>query len=222
MIQLLIYPFVLVLSYFIGSIPFGLLIVKMSTGKDIRTVESGRTGGTNAFRAAGIWAGLSTALLDLLKATVAVWAVQALLPPGSSPINPWFIALAPVAVILGHNYSIFLMGRDETGHFRLRGGAGGAPCVGGSFGLWAPSILVILPVGAVILFGVGYASLATMSVGLISAVVFAYRAWTGAAPWQYALYGLIAEVVLVWSLRPNIQRLLAGRERLIGWRARHN
>lgn len=47
---------VLILAYLIGSIPFGLIIVKLSTGKDIRTVESGRTGGTNAMRAAGVWA----------------------------------------------------------------------------------------------------------------------------------------------------------------------
>ena len=45
-----------VLAYVIGSIPFGLVIVKLKTGKDIREVESGRTGGTNALRAAGFWA----------------------------------------------------------------------------------------------------------------------------------------------------------------------
>ena len=48
----------LVIGYIIGSIPFGLLIVKLKTGKDIRDVESGRTGGTNAMRAAGFWAGI--------------------------------------------------------------------------------------------------------------------------------------------------------------------
>ena len=52
------------LAYVIGSVPFGLLIVKITTGKDIREVESGRTGGTNALRAAGLWAGIGTALMD--------------------------------------------------------------------------------------------------------------------------------------------------------------
>jgi len=50
------------------------------SGKDIRAVESGRTGGTNAMRAAGFWAGIATALLDLLKATLAVWISRELLP----------------------------------------------------------------------------------------------------------------------------------------------
>jgi len=53
-------------SYLLGSVPFGLIIVKLTTGKDIRQIESGRTGGTNAMRAAGFWVGFSTAMLDLL------------------------------------------------------------------------------------------------------------------------------------------------------------
>jgi glycerol-3-phosphate acyltransferase PlsY len=55
--QILYYAILLILSYLIGSIPFGLLIVKLVSGKDIRKVESGRTGGTNAMRAAGWGAG---------------------------------------------------------------------------------------------------------------------------------------------------------------------
>ena len=58
---------IILLAYLFGSIPFGLLIVKLKTGKDIREVESGRTGGTNAMRAAGFWAGFATAMLDILK-----------------------------------------------------------------------------------------------------------------------------------------------------------
>jgi len=60
----------------------------------------------------------------------------------------------------------------------------------------------------------------TLSVGVISTLIFAYRAWIGVSPWQYALYGLIAEVILIWGLRPNIRRLISGNERLVGLRAR--
>ena len=56
-----------ILAYVIGSVPVGLLIVKIATGKDIREVESGRTGGTNAMRAAGFWAGFATAMLDISR-----------------------------------------------------------------------------------------------------------------------------------------------------------
>lgn len=59
---------VLVLSYILGSIPFGLIVVKIAIGKDVRSIESGRTGGTNVMRAAGVLSGVITAGLDVLKA----------------------------------------------------------------------------------------------------------------------------------------------------------
>ncbi len=207
---------VLVLAYLLGSIPFGLIIVKLSTGKDIRSVESGRTGGTNAMRAAGIWAGLATAIFDCLKGVGAVF-VSHILVPGS---HVWLEVLAPFLSIVGHNYSAFLIERGENGRLRFRGGAGGAPCLGGSIGLWVPSLFFILPLGGLIYYFGGYASITTMSVALISTLVFAYRAWLGLSPWQYAIYGLLAFLALAWSLRPNIKRLLAGTERVVGLRAK--
>jgi acyl phosphate:glycerol-3-phosphate acyltransferase len=215
--QILISLGILLLSYIIGSIPFGLVIVRLSSGKDIRRVESGRTGGTNAMRAAGFWAGLGTAIMDLLKGAAMVWLARFV-----APNNVWLEVLAPVAAVLGHNYSIFLAERNEKGQIRLRGGAGGATTVGGAMGLWAPSILIILPLGALILFGVGYASVATMSVAFSAFLIFAYLAWIGVSPWQFAVYGLITEVILMVALRPNIRRLFKGTERLVGWRARHS
>jgi glycerol-3-phosphate acyltransferase PlsY len=218
--QLITSLFVLLISYGIGSIPFGLLIVKLSTGKDIRQVESGRTGGTNAMRAAGFWAGLGTAIMDILKSASTVWLTRWIISMGWLPDSAWLVMLAPVCAILGHNYSIFLAERTEDGKLRLRGGAGGAPAVGGAFGLWPPSLIITVALGIIFLFGVGYASLATLSVGIVSAIIFAYRAWIGASPWEYILYGLISFALLVWALRPNIQRLLNGTERIVGWRAR--
>jgi glycerol-3-phosphate acyltransferase PlsY len=206
---------VLVLAYLIGSIPSGLVIVKLISGKDIRAVESGRTGGTNAMRAAGFWAGIATAFLDLFKATLAVWIAREIVPSFH-----WVHVLAGIAAILGHNYSIFLIERDEQSRLRLRGGAGGAPTVGAALGLWPPSILIILPLAVLILYFGGYASIATLSVGAIAAGIFAYRAGIGASSWWYMVYGILAELVLFWSLRPNIRRLMNGTERLIGFRAR--
>ncbi|MBM3150596.1 MAG: glycerol-3-phosphate acyltransferase [Chloroflexi bacterium] len=205
---------ILLVAYLIGSIPFGLLVVKWKTGKDIRLVESGRTGGTNAMRAAGLGAGLLTAAFDILKGAGSVWLARAV------GAGAWIEALAPVAAILGHNYSIFLPERKEDGRWRLRGGAGGAPALGGSIGLWAPSSLVILPLAALIYFGIGYASVTTMSVAVLSIAVFTVRAALGLSPWQYVLYGVLAEALLVWALRPNLQRLAEGTERLHGWRAK--
>ena len=201
------------LAYLIGAIPIGFIIVKMRTGKDVRRVESGRTGGTNVMRATGFWEGFATGILDILKAASTVWIARAF------GLGVWVEVLAPIAAIVGHNYSIFLA-EKEDGKFRFRGGAGGAASVGGAMGLWAPSILIIFPIGFLIFFGVGYASVTTMSVALIATLVFSVRAIWFEAPWQYVFYGIFAEILLVWALRSNIKRLLAGEERLHGWRAK--
>ncbi|MBI4732345.1 MAG: glycerol-3-phosphate acyltransferase [Chloroflexi bacterium] len=197
-------------AYLFGSIPFGLLVVKATNGKDIRTVESGRTGGTNAFRAAGFRAGLFTAILDILKAAVTVWLAQAITG------NVWVHVLAPIAAVLGHNHSIFLPERGPVGRLRLRGGAGGAAALGGTFGLWPPAVLIMLPLGILIWWGIGFASVTTLSVGLMTMIIFAVRAALGLAPWEYVLYGLLAELLMLWALRPNIKRLFAGTERRHG------
>jgi glycerol-3-phosphate acyltransferase PlsY len=207
---------VLLLAYVLGSIPFGLIIVKLTTGKDILKVESGRTGGTNAMRAAGLWAGLATAVFDVLKGMAAV-LVSHLFITGN---HVWVDVLAPFLSIIGHNYSAFLIERGPDGRLHFRGGAGGAPCLGGAIGLWLPSLFVIVPLGGLIYYFGGYASITTMSVALLSTLVFAYRAWLGLNPWQYAIYGLLAFIALAWSLKPNIKRLIAGNERVVGLRAK--
>lgn len=209
-----IFIVVLAISYLIGSIPFGLVLVRALKGEDIRKVSSGRTGGTNAMRAAGFGAGFATALLDILKGASGVWVADLLLPESN-----WLKVFAPLMVILGHNYSIFLVERKE-GRIRFGGGAGGAPCLGGAVGLWWPSLLVIFPLGFLILFGIGYASIATMSIALVSFVLFLVLAMFYQFPWEFIVYGLLAEVLLVWALRPNIKRLLNGTERMVGWRAK--
>jgi len=209
---------IILFGYVLGSIPFGLLIVKLKTGKDIREVESGRTGGTNAMRAAGFWAGLATAMLDILKGVVAVWVARWL-----SPDIHWVHVFAPIAAIIGHNYSLFLVERDEAGRIiRLRGGAGGAPAVGGAIGLWPASILIILPLGMLTFFTIGIASITTMAVALFAIIVFTIRAFEGLMPWIDVWYGVGAELLLIWALRPNLKKLFSGDERVVkyslnGW-----
>jgi len=216
--QILIDIAILAFGYIIGAIPFGLLIVKLKTGEDIRKIESGRTGGTNALRAAGLWAGVLTVLMDILKGASAAWVANAI-NPGHHVLH----ALAPIAAIIGHNYSIFLPQRDEQGKLvRLGGGAGGAPAVGGAFGLWPLSILIVVPLGVVVFFTVGIASVTTMSVALIATIIFLVRAVQGVGPWIDVVYGVLAEILLLWALRPNLKKLFSGQERVVsislhGW-----
>jgi len=201
------------LGYILGSIPFGLIWVRLIAGKDIRQVASGRTGGTNAARAAGAGAGLLTALMDIGKSAAAVWLAQAI-----TPHNHWIHVLAPIAAIMGHNYSIFLLERRGVSGLRFRGGAGGGPAAGGAVGLWWPSALILLPSALLVFFGIGYASVTTMSVALITTIIFAVRYAMGLGPLADAFYGVAAFFLLVWALRPNIKALVEGRERFHGWR----
>ncbi|OGO49610.1 MAG: hypothetical protein A2Z30_08545, partial [Chloroflexi bacterium RBG_16_64_43] len=148
------------LGYLLGSIPFGLLVVRLVTGQDVRQVGSGRTGGTNAMRAGGLGVGLLTTVLDMFKGALAVWLARSLVVA-----LPWIEVLAGLASVLGHNYSLFLVERvvDAAGRGRLqfRGGAGGAPTVGAAFAFWAPSALIIVPLAAAVFYFMGYASVTT-------------------------------------------------------------
>jgi glycerol-3-phosphate acyltransferase PlsY len=215
--QILVGIGTVIAGYIIGSIPFGLLIVKIKTGKDIRQVESGRTGGTNAVRAAGFGAGLLTAILDILKGASAVWLAQVILPQ-----EHVFHVLAPIGAILGHNYSVFLIDRDDDGKLRFHGGAGGAPALGGAVGLWPWMFPIVFGLGAVVWFTLGIASVTTMAIALIVIVTFVIRASLGLQDPIDIWYGVIAELLLMWALRPNIKKLFTGEERVVkfslnGW-----
>jgi glycerol-3-phosphate acyltransferase PlsY len=208
--QVLIDAGILLASYVFGSVPFGLIVVKLMTGKDIRTIASGRTGGTNAMRAAGPWAGVLTAVLDIFKAAATVWLAQAITP------NLWVHSLAPIAAVVGHNHSIFMIERGPGGRIQLRGGAGGAAAGGGAFGLWPPVAFFLVPLGLLIWYVTGYASITTLSIGLLTILIFGVRASLGLGPWVYVLYGFLVELLMLWALRPNLKRLKEGTERRHG------
>lgn len=215
--QILIGIGTVITGYILGSIPFGLLIVKAKTGKDIRQVESGRTGGTNAVRAAGFGAGLLTAILDIVKGAGSVWIARALIPGVHL-----FQVLAPIAAILGHNYSLFLISRDADGKLRFHGGAGGAPTLGGAVGLWAWMFPIVFGAGALVWFTLGIASVTTIAIGVVVTIVFAIRISLGYQNPLDVWYGIIAALLLIWALRPNIKKLFAGQERVVkfslnGW-----
>ncbi len=121
-----------------------------------------------------------------------------------------------------NNYSIFLIGPDENRKLRFHGGAGGAPALGGATGLWLPMFPIVFTAGALVWFTVGIASLTTMTIGLIVSVVFTVLAWVGLHQSIDIWYGVMAELLLIWALRPNIKKLLDGNERVVkfslnGW-----
>jgi glycerol-3-phosphate acyltransferase PlsY len=204
----------LVGAYLIGAVPVGLVVVKLLRGRDIRKWFSGRTGGTNVMRMAGFGAGFFTGLMDLFKGTAAVILARTL-----SDGQAWVEVGSGLLAVLGHNYSIFLF-EFVDGKLRLRGGAGGATTAGAVLAFWPPSLLIIVPASVIIFYFVGYASVATMSIGVITTIIFLWRALTLQESLAYVVFGIVVEFMLLWALRPNIERLRRGEERLVGWRAK--
>ncbi len=94
--------FFIVLAYLLGSIPFGYLITRFSTGRDILEIGWRKTSGSNVFRNVGKWQGLITGILDVSKGTLAVFLAQ------SFGQSVQVQALCGVAAVTGHNYSCFL------------------------------------------------------------------------------------------------------------------
>ena len=211
MSQVLGYVLAALFGYLVGAIPSGYLAVKLLTGKDIRSFGSGRTGGTNAIRAAGLFAGLLTAVGDIGKGAVAVWGASWL--AHQLNLNSATVAqvLAGVMAVVGHNHSVFVS---------WKGGAGTGPNVGVAAGFWFPALFILLPVLPILLVATGYASVTSLIIAGLVPVLFALRALVGQAPWEYAVYGIVAGTMVVWALRPNIARLKAGTERLVGPRAK--
>jgi glycerol-3-phosphate acyltransferase PlsY len=208
---------IVLMGYVLGSIPSGALFVRIATGKDIRNVGSGRTGGTNAMRAGGSLAGLATGILDVLKSYLAIQLCRWILPG-----QFWLEALTGMATVLGHNYSLFLVEWKESKIGKIpifHGGAGGAPTLGAATAFWFPSLFIVLPVGLLVFMFIGYASVTTLVGGFAVLIIFSVRAWLGYSSKWYVVFGVITLCLLVWSLRPNIERLLNGTERVVGLRS---
>lgn len=204
------------IGYICGAIPFGYLYVKVTKGINILEVGSGRTGGTNSYRAAGIGTGIITALSDVLKGFAAVWLVRYFLAPQlSDDWYPWLTVVAGVMAVVGHNWSVFL---------GWRGGAGTGPNVGWASAVWWPLFPISWIVMIIFLIGVGMASVASLAMAAVIPVTFFILYISGVPGYShtiaYMVGGMASAAVVVWALRPNIKRLLDGEEPLVGPRAR--
>jgi glycerol-3-phosphate acyltransferase PlsY len=191
-----------VAAYLIGAIPVGYWVIRLTQGKDIRSVGSGRTGGTNAIRAGGSWAGIATGAGDILKGFLAVAIARLIV--GDAAVNPSLAeVLGGVAVVVGHNWSVFM---------GFRGGAGTTPNIGASIAIWPLSALWLIPLLPIGLNMIRYASLTSLIIAVVIPVSFAIRAALGFGPWLDVLYGVLTGLTVAWALRPNIKRLINGTE----------
>ena len=196
--EILRYVIMIALGYLMGSIPVGYLVVKLAKGMDVRQHGSGRSGGTNVWRAAGPWPAILTTVGDFLKGMCAVLIARAVL---SSSIGE---VLVGVAAITGHNWSVFL---------GWRGGAGTATNLGVISALSFPVALALIVTALLIAFVLRYASVASLAVAILAPIIFLGLALFAQRPLPHALYGLLAGALVILALRRNIVRLLSGTER---------
>lgn len=201
--------FALLTAYLLGSIPFGYLIVKMTTGKDVRTSGSGATGATNVLRTSGKTAGLMTFLLDIAKGFLAVLAARLIIGVGVWETN-WIIAGAAFAAIVGHVFPVWL---------GFKAGKGVATGVGVFLAISPLAVVCALTVFAIILKLTRYVSLGSIiaSVLMLPFILF----WNGVvfpSPDLIQMLGAITPVVALIVLKhtDNIKRLMAGTENKIG------
>ena len=181
-------------AYLCGSIPFGLLITRAASGKDVRTVGSGNIGATNVARAAGKPAAIVTLVLDALKGLAPVLLAARF----AEARPPLLLASCAVAAVVGHCFPLWL---------RFRGGKGVATGLGVSLALapWAAlagACTWLLLYKVLRISSVG--SLAGVAVSLLVAVFTADRS---------AVYGLAGVALLIlFRHSANIRRLLRKQE----------
>ena len=195
---------VIIVSYLLGSIPFGYLIVRKKVGADIRETGSGGTGATNVSRRAGKAAGIFTLVLDALKGAVAVEWARVIAGPSLG--SEWIVAAAAIAVIVGHIFPVWL---------RFRGGKGVATGVG-VFLLLAPIALLC----AGVLFVAIVAFTRYVSLGsVVAAATIPLFVWlqtvfvSPIADLRPLLTAAVAGALLIiFAHRANIGRLAQGTE----------
>ena len=189
----------ILIAYLSGSIPVGFLVARLY-GIDVTSSGSGRTGGTNVLRAAGPIAAGLTVVGDVFKGLLPVFLMKAIGVP------PLVLALAGVAAVLGHNYSIFL---------RFKGGVGAGTAIGalGGFSLWAG--IIAAGCGLVALWLSGYASVLSSTIAVASLIILIVFALIDYTPYTYIVFGVLTLLVMFYALRPNFARLRAGTERKI-------
>lgn len=195
-------PFVvLVLSYLLGSVPFGLLLGFMA-GKDVRLYGSKNIGATNVWRVCGGKWGLTAFLLDFLKGFLAVAVISRVVPTDLAQPYPGILAAA--GAVLGHNFPVWL---------RFKGGKGVATSAGAVAGLmWLPFLAAICVFIATVAIS-HYISLGSM----LSSVALALAALALLPePFGHDLPLVVMSVVLsamlIFRHRANIARILNGSE----------
>lgn len=199
-----ILPYLLILiAYFIGSIPFGVLVAK-ARGIDLQNVGSKNIGASNVFRSVGKLPALLTLLGDALKGTAAVILCVFMIGRG------FWESVVGITVVLGHMYSIFLS---------FRGGKGVATGLG-VLAVYSPfspfPAIILIVIWVLTALFTKYSSLAAITAFISLPVIFALFE----ASKEKISFAIVLAFLIILKHRSNIKRLFGGTETKIGEKVR--
>ena len=184
----------LLIGYALGSVPFGLILTRLTGAGDLRSIGSGNIGATNVLRTGRKGLAAATLLLDMAKGLLAVMLAWRLWPDGA--------ALAALGAVLGHCFPVWL---------RFKGGKGVATLMGVALGLAWPIGLAY----AVTWLGM-LALTRVSSLSGMSAAVMAPLAALATGRGELAPVLAVLALLVIWLHRANIARLRAGTEPRVG------
>ena len=182
----------LVLAFFLGAVPFGLVIAKALKGIDPRKAGSGNIGSTNVARLCGMPCGLLTLFCDIMKGFLPALAAVHLFP------SPFMQSLVALAAVMGHIKSPFL---------GFKGGKGVATTIGALMPLAFLPLLCAVGCFFVVVFITRYVSLSSMTMSVALVVFYALFGY-----WELLPLGTVIAVMIIWAHRSNIGRLMRGEE----------
>ena len=188
-------PIALALGYLLGTIPFGLFFTWVSGAGDVRKIGSGNIGATNVLRTGKKWAAAATLLCDGLKGAAAVLIAAYFLPDGAR-------IFAGLAAVLGHVYPVWLA---------FKGGKGVATFIGACAGLYWPAALLVGATWALAALVWRISSLSALIAVALSPVYFLIFRQQDSA-----VLALVLALMIFFTHRENIVRLLKGQEPRIG------
>ncbi|MGA2591449.1 MAG: glycerol-3-phosphate 1-O-acyltransferase PlsY [Bryobacteraceae bacterium] len=193
----------LLIAYLLGDIPFGYLLVRLTTGRDVRASGSGNIGATNVLRTTGRAAGIATLLLDIGKGYLAVWLAGRL-----TNGNVEWMSGAALAVMVGHSYPVFL---------RFHGGKAVAAFVGGFLCLTPIPLAAVLVVFVAMVAWTRHISLGS----IVGAGTFPLAVWLiEHPPFTVVMAAVLSGALIIYRHRENIARLRAGTESVFSFGSR--
>ena len=189
---------IIISCYLLGSVPFGYIVGKLFKKVDIREYGSGNIGATNALRILGPQLASLVVIGDIGKGIFSIYLAQYFNIDSSL-----ILTIAGLAVICGHNWSLFL---------GFKGGKGIATTFGVVFALNPTISILALIIGGVVVITTRYVSLASIF-AVISIFIFTILF---KQPYEYIIFSAIIMIIGIFKHKENIQRLKSKTERKIG------